>query len=143
MKKNILYSFRVLARIPSPLLIFAPTSRRSSTYTRYATNVFALSRVRKLFQKDNNVYFFCEWITTFTLICRKVIHSHRNNYLLGEATLYPRQRKEKSLHMHKQHVRTHTNGKKTYQQKINFIYIYIYKEFNLIIIVEGRKLNTH
>jgi len=63
--------------------------------------MFALSRVRKLFQKDNNVYFFCEWITTFTLIRRKVIHSHRNNYLLGEATLYPRQRKEKSLHMHK------------------------------------------
>jgi hypothetical protein len=93
--------------------------------------MFALSRVRKLFQKDNNVYFFCEWITTFTLICRKVIHSHRNYYLLGEATLYPRQRKEKSLHMHKQHVRTHTNGKKTYQQKIIYIYIYIRNSISL------------
>jgi hypothetical protein len=141
MKKNILILFVSLHESQVHFLYLHPLPRGLPPIQDMQP-MFALSRVRKLFQKDNNVYFFCEWIATFTLICRKVIHSHRNNYLLGEATLYPRQRKEKSLHMHKQHVRTHKREKNILTEKL-ILYIYIYKEFNLIIIVEGRKLNTH
>lgn len=87
--------------------------------------MIALSRVRKQFQKDNNVYFFfCEWITTFTLMCRKVIYSHRNNYLLGEATLYP-DKEKKNLCTCINNMCEHTNGNKKILIEKLIICIYI------------------